>query len=67
MEVDQIVGSHEIAERLGLARSASVQLLLCRRFPDFPAPITQAGFRWLWAWPDIEAWAVRRDWPVNAW
>lgn len=54
--VDQLVGTREIAERLGSQRATFVHDLR-RRHPDFPAPITTVSGVLVWAWPDVEAWA----------
>jgi hypothetical protein len=60
IDVDDLVGSKEIAERLGLRFVQRVHIL---REEDaaFPAPVfSSTGGRWgknLWAWPDVWRWA----------
>jgi hypothetical protein len=56
IDVDQLVGTTDIAERLGVA-SAQVVREWRRRHTDFPAPVAQVGTTLIWAWPEIEAWA----------
>jgi predicted DNA-binding transcriptional regulator AlpA len=53
-----IVGAKDIAQRLGLAHPQSVSGLR-RRHDDFPPPIAGLGKALVWAWPDVEAWALR--------
>lgn len=60
--MDELVGSREIAERLGLLRAQAVHYLW-RRDPTFPEPVYGAtegmgGMR-VWYWPDVRRWAVR--------
>jgi hypothetical protein len=56
--VDQLVGTREIAERLGAKQYRLVNDWL-RRYPDFPEPLcTLSGVR-VWHWPEVEAWARR--------
>ena len=56
VEVDQLVGAAEIAERLGLTYVESVHTWR-RRHPDFPTPVAQLKQALIWYWPDVEAWA----------
>jgi predicted DNA-binding transcriptional regulator AlpA len=60
-----LVGTQEIADRLGLAHRQTV-LTLMRRHADFPEPITVIGSVRIWAWTDVEAWARRNGrYPVD--
>ncbi|MDQ3642064.1 MAG: DNA-binding protein [Actinomycetota bacterium] len=56
VDADVLVGSHEIAERLGLTSPEAVYSWR-RRHADFPQPITRLRIGFVWAWPDVEAWA----------
>ena len=58
VDVDDLVGAAEIADRLGLARSTVVHDWRYRH-PDFPKPVAQLRTAMVWAWPDIEAWAKK--------
>lgn len=55
--MNDLVGATEIAERLGLAHSQTVHTLR-RRHDDFPEPVAKLKRAHVWAWPDVEAWAV---------
>jgi predicted DNA-binding transcriptional regulator AlpA len=61
--VDQLVGTREIAERLGSKRPTFVHDLR-RRHPDFPEPIATVSAVLVWDWPDIEAWAKKTGRPT---
>lgn len=56
VDVDDIVGAAEIAERLGLANSQLVHVWR-RRHDDFPEPVRELKRAHVWAWPDVERWA----------
>jgi len=56
VDVEQLVGAAEIAERLGSDRTTFVHDLK-RRHPDFPKPVATLKAGLVWAWPDVEAWA----------
>ena len=56
VDVDDLVGAAEIAERLGVSRSNVVHDWR-RRHPDFPKPVTQLRTALIWVWPEVEAWA----------
>jgi hypothetical protein len=58
VDPDEIVGTQEIADRLGVTGSSVVHDWI-RRYPDFPEPIAYVGRQRLWNWPDVEAWAKR--------
>ncbi len=56
--MDDLVGSTEIAERLGVARPQLVHDWR-RRHPDFPQPVARLRQALIWSWPDVESWARR--------
>ncbi len=57
VDVSDLVGAAEIADRLGLSHAQSVHNLK-RRNPDtFPEPVAKLRQAMVWAWPDVEAWA----------
>jgi predicted DNA-binding transcriptional regulator AlpA len=56
VDVDDLVGASEIAERLGLSHAETVHSWR-RRYPDFPQPVAKLRQAMVWAWPDVEAWA----------
>lgn len=53
-----LVGSREIAERIGLAHPEGVHTWR-QRHADFPAPLARLAIGYVWDWSDIESWAVR--------
>ena len=55
IEPSDLVGSAEIAERLGVVRETV--LLWRRRHPDFPEPVVTLQQAHVWNWPDVESWA----------
>jgi predicted DNA-binding transcriptional regulator AlpA len=56
LDVEQLVGATEIAERLGLSRGQVVHTWRAR-FADFPEPERVLAMGLLWYWPDVAAWA----------
>ena len=56
--VGNLVGTAEIAERLGLAYPETVHSWR-RRYPDFPQPVAELRQGLIWNWPDVERWARR--------
>ncbi len=56
IRINDIVGAHEISERLGGSQTSIVHVWR-QRHKDFPRPILilQAGM--LWDWNEVEAWA----------
>jgi hypothetical protein len=58
VDVSELVGAAEIAERLGISHPQTVHTLR-RRHGDFPEPVAQLRQVIVWAWPDVEAWARR--------
>jgi hypothetical protein len=58
VDVNELVGAAEIAERLQLSHVQSVHTLR-HRHTDFPEPVAKLRQAMVWAWPDVEAWAKR--------
>ena len=58
VDLDDLVGTAEIAERLGLSQSEGVHAWR-RRYPEFPQPVATVSHVLVWLWPDVEAWARR--------
>ena len=62
LDADELVGSGEIADRLGV-RVQTVHHWR-KSDPSFPEPVALLGARtgrrtYIWHWPDVEAWARR--------
>jgi predicted DNA-binding transcriptional regulator AlpA len=53
---EDLVGAHEIAQRLGVARPQVVHEWR-RRHADFPEPVAKLKTALIWDWRDVEAWA----------
>ena len=58
VDVDQLVGAAEIADRLGVSNSQVIHVWRGRH-PDFPKPIMKLKTAMIWYWPDVENWALR--------
>lgn len=56
--MDQLVGTAEIAERLGVRRQQVVHDWR-RRHPDFPAPVATLKQALVFDWAEVERWARR--------
>lgn len=56
VDVTDLVGTAEIAKRLGYRRAVYVHNLRTRH-SDFPAPVAELSSGLVWAWADVEAWA----------
>jgi predicted DNA-binding transcriptional regulator AlpA len=56
VDVTDLVGAAEVAERLGLAHPQTVHTLR-RRDPSFPEPVAALKRALVWNWPDVESWA----------
>ncbi len=56
VDVDDLVGAHEIAQRLGVARPQVVHEWR-RRHTDFPEPVATLRTALIWEWTDVCAWA----------
>jgi hypothetical protein len=55
VDVDELVGAAEIAERL--ASGPGTVHAWRRRHPDFPAPVAELTSAHVWLWPEVERWA----------
>lgn len=58
MDVEQLVGAMEIAQRLGMKRPQVVYGWR-RRHAEFPDPIARLSIGNVWNWPEVEAWAKK--------
>ena len=56
IDVDDLVGAHEIAQRLGVARPQVVHEWR-RRHADFPEPIAALKTALIWDWKEVQRWA----------
>lgn len=56
VDPDDLVGAHEIAQRLGVARPQVVHEWR-RRHDDFPEPIATLKTALIWDWRDVQQWA----------
>jgi hypothetical protein len=56
VDVSNLVGAAEIAQRLGSKRTSYVHDLR-RRHPDFPQPALKVKAALLWEWSAVEKWA----------
>jgi hypothetical protein len=52
----ELVGSKEIADRLGL-NHAEVVINWHHRYEDFPEPVARLSIGYVWEWADVEKWA----------
>lgn len=59
VDVDQLVGALEVAQRMGSTRRALVTDWQ-RRHDDFPAPVVKLSAGSVWVWADVEKWAVKK-------
>jgi predicted DNA-binding transcriptional regulator AlpA len=59
IDVTDLVGAAEIAERLGLAHPQTVHTWR-RRHADFPAPVAVLKQAMVWSWPDVQEWVAQR-------
>jgi hypothetical protein len=55
VDVNDLVGAAEIAERLGWSHAQSVHTIR-RRHPDFPEPVAKLRTALVWDWNDVKAW-----------
>jgi hypothetical protein len=58
VNVNDLVGAAEIAERIGGTKPRTVHQWH-RRYSDFPEPVAKLQQALVWVWPDVEAWAKR--------
>jgi predicted DNA-binding transcriptional regulator AlpA len=56
VNAEDLVGAHEIAERLGVRRPQVVHDWR-RRHKDFPKPIAKLKTALVWDWKEIQDWA----------
>lgn len=56
VDVTDLVGAAEIAERLGIAHAQTVHNFR-KRYTDFPAPVATLRQAMVWSWADVERWA----------
>lgn len=56
VDVEALVGSVEIARRLGFAHAQHIHYLR-NHDPSFPAPVAEVGRVGVWDWGEIEGWA----------
>ena len=57
VNAENLVGAHEIAERLALSRAQLVHDWK-RRYPDFPEPVARLSAGLVWDFVEIEQWVV---------
>ncbi|MGB1506891.1 MAG: hypothetical protein ACPHDT_15560 [Acidimicrobiales bacterium] len=51
-----LVGAHEIAERLEVSRPQVVHVWR-KRYDDFPEPVATLRSALIWDWTQVESWA----------
>jgi predicted DNA-binding transcriptional regulator AlpA len=56
VDVENLVGAYEIAQRLGVARPQVIHEWR-RRHSEFPRPIAALKTALIWDWRDIDEWA----------
>ena len=59
--MENLVGTAEIAERLGIKHVESVHAWR-RRYDDFPQPVAELSIGLVWDWAEIGNW-YRSRWP----
>jgi len=57
LDVEELVGTAEIAERVGVKRLQVVHDWR-RRHHDFPPPVAVISRTLVWYWPEVRAWAM---------
>jgi predicted DNA-binding transcriptional regulator AlpA len=60
VDSDLLIGTAEVADRLGIAQPQTIHLWR-RRYSDFPEPVASLSAGLVWYWPDVEAWAQATD------
>jgi predicted DNA-binding transcriptional regulator AlpA len=60
VDVDDLVGSAEIARRLGAKRYNLINDWI-RRYPHFPQPVATIGTTKVWVWSDVRQWYEERS------
>jgi transposase-like protein len=65
IDVDNLVGTAEIARRLGVKRPQVVHDWIRRHKEDsehpFPKPVAHLSKVKIWNWPDVERWAKQTN------
>ncbi|MGE0795470.1 MAG: DNA-binding protein [Acidimicrobiia bacterium] len=56
VDIDDLVGTQEIAARLGVQRPQVVHDWR-RRHSAFPQPLARVSGVWIWSWREVAAWA----------
>ena len=56
VDVEDLVGAAEIAERLNVRRPHLIHDWR-RRYADFPEPVVTLKGTLIWSWREVEAWA----------
>ena len=56
VDLDNLVGATEIAQRLGVKRPHLIHDWR-RRHPEFPKPVLELTGILVWDWRDVEVWA----------
>lgn len=56
IDVENLVGAAEIADRLGISHAQTVHNFR-KRYPDFPQPVATLRQAMVWDWPEVEDWA----------
>jgi hypothetical protein len=56
VDADNLVGAHEVAQRLGVSRPQVIHEWR-KRHPDFPQPVATLTNGLIWDWTDIQKWA----------
>ena len=58
VDIENLVGAHEIAKRLGLENPHTIHVWRTRH-KDFPKPIATLRTALIWDWHEVEAWAKK--------
>jgi predicted DNA-binding transcriptional regulator AlpA len=58
VDSENLVGAHEIAQRLGMRRPQVVHEWR-RRHKDFPKPIATLKTALIWDWQEVKRWASK--------
>ena len=58
VDIEDLVGAHEIAKRLGLKNPHTIHVWRTRH-KDFPKPIATLRTALIWDWLEVEAWAKK--------
>ena len=59
VDVSELVGAKEIADRIPGVTRANVVHDWRARHPEFPEPVARLAMGLVWVWADVEAWAKR--------